>query len=224
MNSINYAINYALAPCKVAYNKTVDYISFHINQIEESDVESLDYQTSTSKRLFPEPKIINKCKRFFSEPTHIIDNIYLGSAFNAASYYKLKELNVGLIINVTHEISQYYPNDFTYIQYHLYDNNRDSINNYLDKAFEDITKYQKNTPDKNIFIHCFMGASRSASILINYLMKTCKTDNGDEYTFNDAVEFLRNKRDIINPSLKFTNELKDRQIIPESFFVDDSDL
>ena len=37
-----------------------------------------------------------------------------GSAYNAASYYDLKEKNIKMILNVTSEISEYYPDDFEY--------------------------------------------------------------------------------------------------------------
>ena len=53
---------------------------------------------------------------FFEPPTHIIDNIYLGNAYNAAYYYGLKKNNIKMIINVTKEISKYYPEYFTYYQ------------------------------------------------------------------------------------------------------------
>ena len=54
-----------------------------------------------------------------------------------------------------------------------------------------------------------MGSSRSASILIYYIMKTLKKENGDKYNLDEAIEFIKNKRDIINPSKKFISELKE---------------
>ena len=44
--------------------------------------------------------------------SHIKDNIYLGNAYASSNYYILQENNIGLIVNVTEEIPNYYE-DFT---------------------------------------------------------------------------------------------------------------
>lgn len=43
----------------------------------------------------------DKFKNYIDNPVNIIDNIYIGSAYNAANYYLLKENNIGLIVNIT---------------------------------------------------------------------------------------------------------------------------
>ena len=47
---------------------------------------------------------------------HIIDNIYIGNACNAADYYTMKNLNITHIVNVSQEISNYFPEDFNYFK------------------------------------------------------------------------------------------------------------
>jgi protein-tyrosine phosphatase len=155
------------------------------------------------KRIFEHKSKIEQIQTFFSEPTYIIDNIYLGSAFNASNYNSLKQNNIGLIINMTNEISNYYTDEITYKKYGLYDNNNEPINQYLDKTFEDIIEFQKNYPNKNILIHCFMGASRSASILTYYIHK--KFNIG----IDESIIFIKNKREIINLTTLFYNQLLD---------------
>jgi protein-tyrosine phosphatase len=138
-----------------------------------------------------------------SEPSFIIDNIYLGSAFNAASFETLQSLNIGYIFNMTNEITNYFPDNFIYHKFELDDNNKDSIKVYLDQTFELIQSYQNNSDlsNKNIFVHCFMGRSRSASIVIYYLMKKYS------FTFENALEFVLDKRPIVNPTFRFTKDL-----------------
>ena len=87
---------------------------------------------------------LEQIQTFFSEPTYIIDNIYLGSAFNASNYKSLKQNNIGLIINMTNEISNYYDDEIIYKKYGLYDNNCEPILQYLDKTFEDIIPNQNS--------------------------------------------------------------------------------
>ena len=60
-----------------------------------------------------------------------------------------------------------------------------------------------NNRGKNILIHCFMGASRSASVVIYYLMKKYN------YGLNEAVMFCKNKRELVNPTILFYNELSE---------------
>lgn len=209
---------------KVFKDKALDYVTYYAGYeepdlISESPDDTIeDYNgiikvelyedESESSRIYPATGIYNEYFTFWSEPTHVIDNIYLGSAFNAASYDLLQKLNIKVIINATAEISNYYetsPN-FTYLRYKLYDNNKNRIIQYLDKSFTDIKYHQKNT-NGNILIHCFMGASRSASIVLYYLMLTQKQPDGTPFNFDDAVAYLRNKRFIINPTFRLTKDL-----------------
>ena len=212
------------AGMKVMYDKATDYLSYYsglakpneINNSEKNDDTIQDYDgvlkielyqdESNNKRLYPGSSFIDEYTTFFNKPTHIIDNIYLGSAFNAATFETLKELNIKVIMNATSEISNYFPDEFEYIRYELYDNNKHSIKKYLEKSFNDITFHQENTPG-DILIHCFMGASRSASIVLYYLMKKKRHVDGKAYSFDDALKFIKSKRTIVNPTFRLTKDL-----------------
>lgn len=154
---------------------------------------------STTDRIYPEESYYTQYLYFISEPTHIIDNIYLGSAYNASNYGQLQNLNIGSIINMTNDVSNHFPDDFKYEKYGLEDNNQDNIEEYLLKTYNFIINNQK---DKNILIHCKMGASRSATIVLFYLM------NNYKMSMNKALDFLKNKRVIVNPNCLFMKTLQ----------------
>lgn len=194
--------NTIMAPIKVVYDKTYEYVLKYI-------IKYFDYDQIEVERLYERHSTYQQVLSFFKQPTLIIDNIYLGNARNAASFYDLKEKNIKLIINVTTEISEYYPENFIYIKYNLYDNNKDSIKKYLKDSYLKIKEFQNKNKNKSILIHCFMGSSRSASILIYYIIKTLKKENGENYNLEETIEFIKNKRDIINPSQKFISDLKE---------------
>ena len=194
MSSI-YFNKYLYAPFKVFYDQAYKYL--FEDEINSNNIE----------RIYSESTISEKIISWFSEPTHIVDNIYLGSAYNAASYYSLKEKDIKLILNITNSISKYYPDSFDYIKYELNDNNNDSISNYLVSSYIDIKGYQNRFPNNNILIHCFAGASRSASVVLYYLIKENRKKNPD-YSLDDALDFLKKKRIIINPTYKFFKEIK----------------
>ena len=217
-------INYISAGGKVMYDKTYDYFQYYLSwdnkseddldNITEDNLKSYEsfleikkYVDETGNhRILPKVGYYDELSHFFGNPTHIIDNIYLGSAFNAASYECLNSLNIKVIFNITKEISNYYPDDFIYLRYNIYDNNKNSIGKYLEKAFSDIKHHQRNT-EGNILVHCYMGASRSASVIIYYLMKTQKNKNGDQLSFDEALDFIKEKRAIVNPTFRFTKDL-----------------
>ncbi len=52
-----------------------------------------------------------------------------------------------------------------------------------------------------------MGRSRSASVVLYYLMRTQKNDDGTPFSFDDALKFLQDKRPIVNPTFRFTKDL-----------------
>jgi hypothetical protein len=218
------SINFLSSSAKVLYDKTTDYVNYYSGNKHESESSDSSDNDDTLKdyngvlkielyqnenqntRIYPTSSYYNEYTTFWGNPTHVVDNIYLGSAYNAASYDLLKELNIGVIINATSEISNYYPDEFIYLNYKLYDNNKHSIKKYLERSFDDIIYHQQNTKG-NILIHCFMGASRSASIVLYYLMRTQKSQDGKPYSFDDAVSYLRGKRIIVNPTFRLTKDL-----------------
>ena len=135
--------------------------------------------------------------------TPIIDNILLGNAYNARNYYELNEDNIGLIVNCSKNIPNYFEDYFEYSRVSVKDKNGEDILPYLDSAADTIHKFINLNPDKKILVHCYMGSSRSATVLIAYLIKYKK------YRRRDALNFLKQKRDIVNINLDFFKQLKD---------------
>jgi len=138
---------------------------------------------------------------------HIKDSLYLGNAYGSSNYYILKENNIGLIVNVTEEIPNYYENfeeeDFEYIQLKIRDQNDENLFDNIDDILVHIHDYihNKSNANKNVFIHCYMGSSRSASITCAYLIKY--------YNFNvqESIDLLTSKRNIVNINTTFIEDL-----------------
>lgn len=187
MTSIVY--DTIIAPLKVINNKTKEYLESSENVQPE--------------RIFDPPSLIDKLTSLFNNPIHIVDGIYLGNAINAASYYKLKELDVGLIVNVTKEIENYFEGEFEYLKFPVLDNGLDDLSLTLIESYEKILEYKKNNPFKNIVVHCYMGASRSVSVIVYYLIKQYSM------TFEESIEVIKNKKHIINISTLFKKNICD---------------
>ena len=135
---------------------------------------------------------------------HIVNSLYLGNAYNARDYYSLKNNNIGMIVNCTIDVDNYFEdtNEFEYVRVDVYDNNEASILKYLDNTVDSINDFLTKNPHKNILVHCFMGSSRSATIIIAYMIKYLN------YTRREALSYIKNKRDIVNLNINFFKELK----------------
>ncbi len=207
-------MDYITAGLKVIYDRVLNYFyeddEQHNQQNKQNEIIIVDQPTKkiteddlvtpSNGRIFDPISTFEQISWFFSNPTHIIDNIYIGSAHNAANKKLLKSLNIKYIINVTAEIKNYYPDTLIYANYSLYDDNKQSIDKYLEDSYLKIKQFQKNN-DGNILIHCFMGASRSATILAYYLIR----EKG--YTPIDSYNYIKSKRSLINPTHKLFKDL-----------------
>lgn len=138
-------------------------------------------------------------------PSYIMDNIHLGNGYNARNYYNLIENNIGLIINCTEEIPNYFEDHFDYYRVSVKDVNGADILPYLDDTVELIHNFIEKNPLKEVFVHCFMGSSRSATIVAAYLMKYYR------YNLKDTLEFIKERREVMNINQYFYNQLKDYQ-------------
>jgi protein-tyrosine phosphatase len=129
--------------------------------------------------------------------THVIDNIYLGSAFNAVDYTWLKLNKIDIIVNVAPGISNFYPDEFQYYNINVEDLNNASMMPH----FEAFYRLLEQNPTKRVFVHCFAGKSRSASLVLYYLVKKYR------WTVEHAINFLKKQRDTININCTFIEEL-----------------
>ena len=139
-----------------------------------------------------------------NEPSHIIDNIYLGSAFNAADK-KLLELNhFDMIINATKSISNYFPDDFTYHNYPADDLDGGSLKEHYENFYQTVLAFEnQNDGSAKILVHCYAGRSRSAALVLYYLTKRY------QMTITEALELLTKKRPLVNINQEFIREIQE---------------
>jgi protein-tyrosine phosphatase len=74
------------------------------------------------------------------------------------------------------------------------------IHDHFEEAFEFINKAREE--QSVIFIHCQVGKSRSATIVIAYLMKF------HGYALDDAFTFVKKLRKLVLPNLGFMAKLR----------------
>lgn len=131
----------------------------------------------------------------------VTDSVFIGDKNGASDIRILLNYGITHIINCAAEIPNYFESDhFSYLKLDLLD-----TNDSLSPAIQQSCKFIKDTLQQNhnakIFVHCRMGRSRSASVVIYYLMKEHNID------FVDAFFELKMVRPIIDPNDSYRLQL-----------------
>lgn len=130
----------------------------------------------------------------------IIDGLFLGDFTAAASLQVLKSHEITHILTAAAGLPLHFPDQFTYKQIQIYDMPTCSIIDYFPECIEFIDQALEG--GGRVFVHCAMGVSRSATIVIAYLM--CKK----EYRWRSALQFVTSKHPETQPNFGFIDQLK----------------
>ena len=134
----------------------------------------------------------------FNDMDEIIDNLYLGNLSSAENVKKLKELGIKKVLSL---LDGFFPNynksdNITQKKFIIHDFDQENII----KIFGDCFKFIKG--EEKVLVHCAVGASRSATVVIAYLMWNKKI------SFEEALKFVQEKRYIVWPNPGFKEQLK----------------
>ncbi|XP_022254527.1 uncharacterized protein LOC106470219 isoform X2 [Limulus polyphemus] len=133
-------------------------------------------------------------------PTEIFEYLFLGSEWNASNLEELKDKGINHILNVTREIDNFFPAMFNYYNIRVYDDDSTNLLPYWDDTYKYIRKAKEE--GSKVLVHCKMGISRSASVVIAYAMKAYNWD------LKKTMLFVKNKRNCIKPNTGFMKQLE----------------
>lgn len=131
--------------------------------------------------------------------SEIMPGLFLGGEDTSTNMANLKEKHIDIIINVSECIPNCFESDFTYHRIPISDKPCVDIRKYFDETFEILNDAIIN--GKTVLVHCQAGISRSASIVIAYIMKKNKIN------MNDSYKFVQMKRSCISPNIGFCGQL-----------------
>ena len=134
----------------------------------------------------------------------VLNRLYIGSLRVARDEELLRSLNITHVLTVCPTK----PNTFEGIIYKLVsvtDSPEHRIDVHFDECFEFIRAALAE--GGSVYVHCFKGVSRSASVIIAYLMKFKKM------RYERAFYFLKKRRSIIDPNPGFVDQLKNFESI-----------
>lgn len=148
-------------------------------------------------------EIIQKKKRMMQcdqECSQVSSHLYFGSNMVAQNYDLLHACKITHILNcVGFECPEYFSNDFYYKTLWLQDHPSEDIISILYNVFD----YFENVREQGgrVFVHCIQGVSRSASLIIAYLMWQ------EQRTYEDILEKVKTIRCVVSPNMGFAFQL-----------------
>lgn len=158
-------------------------------QDSEENVQSLPYDHVQT------PSLILEQERQGNETLY---ELYLGCANSARNKHYLRSKNIKSILIVGCGLNQLYQ-EFTYHQCLLDDDESENIAQYFDEGTQFIHAQRKKG---GVLVHCAAGISRSASLVIAYLIRY------HNMKYDQAFNFVRQQRDIICPNRAFVEQLQ----------------
>ena len=141
----------------------------------------------------------------------ITENLYLGNFFSAKFADKLKELGIKKVLSIMGGFNPNYDESYKII--HKSFNVNDIINQNIIQYFGECLNFIKG--EEKILAHCAAGVSRSATIVIAYIMWDKKL------SYEDALNFVESKRNV-NPNPGFVEQLKifEKELIKNEYNID----
>lgn len=105
----------------------------------------------------------------FEEPDYIIDNIFLGSERSSCDLAYLQKNKIDRVVVAAYQCEMFFAGKhIDYLKLDIEDKSHQSLVEYFDEVIAFIRKDKKT----NVLVHCRSGMSRSASLVIAYMMKT----------------------------------------------------
>ena len=139
-----------------------------------------------------------KDKIVLNDISEIIPNkLYLGSYYSATLKDALKEKGIAHILTIGYYLNEIYPKDFTYMTIEIENDEHEDIFKYFYSSINFIEK------SKIVYVNCRAGMSRSASLVIAYVMFHFK------YSLEEAYDYVKKRREIIYPNEGFMMQLED---------------
>ena len=134
----------------------------------------------------------------FNKLDEITENIWLGNFCSSTDISDLKNKGIKKILSVMDFFGEtkYDINDFKLKRFDIEDMSRQNIIQYFGECLNFIKGEEK------ILVHCMAGASRSATIVIAYLMWT------EKWKFEQALKYVQEKRPIVEPNEGFLKQLE----------------
>lgn len=180
-------------------------VSMELDKELPSDPDILIVLSPSECKLYePKSSIVPKyCSDEYSTISEIIPGrLYLTNIHSACNIELIEHFGIQAVVNCTPY--EYKPLTPHFLHLPFRDELDENLIPHVQKAVPWIE--QQMTDCKPVLVHCRAGVSRSASIVIAYLM------SAKGWSFNHALLHVASKRSIIDPNDTFKKQLQELQI------------
>lgn len=153
-----------------------------------------------TRRVYGSNSSLMHLSNLVQHPNQIDDNLFLGNGYDAADWEVLEELGISGVVNATRELRCYFEDeDIDYLKIDVLDNGVATIRPHFDEFLQFLEQHK----GEKILVHCYMGSSRSATLVLLYLVKS------KGMTVDEALNYLKARRDFVNVNERFLQELRE---------------
>lgn len=135
----------------------------------------------------------------FDTSTILEGFLYLGAKGVTADRQRLAEMKIGYILGVSEDPPPEYSEDIEYLHVSVGDTVTEDMSPYFDPACEFIERARCD--HKGVLVHCTMGMSRSATLVLAYLVRH------SSMSLAEALVWLKQRRPVASPNPGFMAQL-----------------
>lgn len=135
-------------------------------------------------------------------PDIVVDHVALGSLRTVQNPLAVSQLNVTHVLTCGRNLqTPTFPSPIRQLVLDVDDSEEEDMNQYFLRAIEFLADCVAN--QGLCIVHCFAGVSRSATVVVAYLMYT------QHWRFEDALKFVQKHRPAANPNPNFRRQLQE---------------
>jgi len=167
--------------------------------------------------------VSNASQSLTESATKVINNMWLGDYYDAHKVDFLTRNGIKFVLNISHECmpdKELYEKLGIQVMHVLQeDRDADKLKPHMDAMLEFI--HNALVSELPIIVHCRMGVSRSATVVIAYLIKYGLDINVVKpMLYTDAFMHVKNIRPYINPNFDFVLMLREMDPTMKDVFSD----
>jgi len=138
---------------------------------------------------------------FLPQASEILPRLYLSDMYTATNLITLSRLGITHVVSVVMDPWYQYPSDIHHMCLPIHDLPTSNIGDYLDSCIAWIRDALNKDENSRVMVHCMWGMSRSASVVIAYMMAT------QRMSLLKSLTYVKGKRRIVRPNRGFLGQL-----------------
>ncbi|PRP79364.1 dual specificity protein phosphatase 12-like [Planoprotostelium fungivorum] len=174
------------------------------SEMQESSLEEFEESLRKNVEDASEDELLQKEVNYmgnFDEITdQIVDGLWLGDCYSMECHKQMHIKGITHVISVANGLKPITNDNLTQHIYSL----PDVPSSNLLEIFDETSNIIDSAREKGaVLVHCMAGVSRSASVVVAYIMKTFRISR------DEAIQLVRARRNQIYPNQGFMNQLKE---------------